>query len=271
MRRLLLLALVLTGCGSAGEVPDVRGMTVPAAQRELAEAGLRSALGTTLVQGADGVFAPGAQGTRVTRQLVALGKTVRQGDVVGLDTDRRTGLRGTFWERLSYRGGRVTISGLRSCIAPEHVELRPAIGGVRIVEVLGRRAPGACPERVVLDPGRGWSAATVAAPRPPTVPEPARDEQRRDARIISRALLPDRRTVLVQYETGGCHELAVARAGLAGRTVRLTILEGSDGSEEVCFMVAWIGVALVRLPAPAPPGVEFVHTRCGHEREPACG
>jgi hypothetical protein len=77
-------------------------------------------------------------------------------------------------------------------------------------------------------------------------------------------------SVLVQYETGGCHNLTVARATLSGRTIRLTILEGTDGSDQVCPMNAWSGFVLVRLPAPALPRVTFAHIRCGHEQQPAC-
>jgi hypothetical protein len=76
--------------------------------------------------------------------------------------------------------------------------------------------------------------------------------------------------MLVQYETGGCHDLAVARATLSGRTIRLTILEGTDGSDQVCPAIAWYGFVLVRLPTPAPPSVTFAHTRCGHDQQPAC-
>jgi len=43
-------------------------------------------------------------------------------------------------------------------------------------------------------------------------------------------------------------DLALARATLIGHTVRLTVLEGADGSDRVCPMVAWYGYTLVHRP-----------------------
>jgi hypothetical protein len=204
MRWLLLVALLLAGCGSAREVPDVRGMTVPTAQRALQDAGLRAELDTTLVRSADGHFVPGPPGTRVSHQYSVAGKHAREGDVVALGTGRRAGLLPAAWERFAYRDGLVCLHGLKSCIDPDHIELRPAMNGVRVVELVGRRAGRDCPKRIVFDPGPGWSKATIAAPTVPAEPAPELDRQRRDARIVSHALLPDGHTVLVQYETGGC-------------------------------------------------------------------
>jgi hypothetical protein len=73
----------------------------------------------------------------------------------------------------------------------------------------------------------------------------------------------DRRTIVVDYEYGGCRELASATAKQDGLRVTVRALTGvaKRPANTACFPVLTYGTAIIRLPKEAPPGTTVTVAR----------
>lgn len=129
-------------------MPDLTGMTVPAAERALAKAGLSPEQGERLEplerDGRRAEFAP-RTGARVTSQSIERGRMIEAGGTVVVETGGRSGedtsLTNVHWERIGFEHGRVVLRDVQrwgDCIEYDHAQLGPVKDGVRLISVWAR-------------------------------------------------------------------------------------------------------------------------------------
>jgi hypothetical protein len=220
----------LTGCGASA------GREVPAAPTPLA---VKTEPAMTFVS-ADGVhFVPGKA---VNRSGVTLTRVA--------------------WRKVRYtRAGTLTLAGLgrpeiidEPACPVDHVAIGPPEGNLRRVTVMAPLSDGTCepgPRRIVLSV-QGWNEHTIAAPDELDVPNPSLTVQQRLAGVHGTGVLqPDRRSITVQYRSGGCHDLARTQATVSRRKVLVRVFDGAapvgDGEEVGCPGSAYTGHTLLRL------------------------
>lgn len=246
MRRLALILLVFfCGCGSGGgSGPEPLPRKTPI--------GLAMKPKTTYIS-KDGVhFVPGTPMKHTGRwDLIPLG-----------------------WTAVRFSGGQLTLSGLGQLFEPQikacavdHVEVGPLRDGFRRVTVLAEPNYGQCqpgPDEVRLMPP-GWTRQTVATPSGLDVPDPRLTGEPLLAGYGHAVLQPDRRTIIVLYQVGGCHDLARVTATLKGKTATVTVIDGTQPhypDHTACTANLAYGQTYVRLPVAAPPGTTIVVATC---------
>jgi hypothetical protein len=169
------------------------------------------------------------------------------------------------WQTVNFKNGRLTLGELSSfrrvrgtCGRPVLVHVGPAQGDVRVTTAWWEPTSARCRRRrehIVPSPA-GWTRDTVAAPQPLQVPDPRlTDWQESTALPGSAVLQPDRRTIVVSYEYGGCSALAGVSARRDGSVVTVSVRTGVDPAldkDVACPMMLVYGTTSVQLPDPAP-------------------
>lgn len=269
-------------------VPDLRGLTVAEANRQLRRAGLRPERGTVLSRrpGGGPLLRRGGRASRkVTAQFPAPRSPALKKSNVALATAGGAGalkpeaLEEVLWRTTSFGRGVLTLGGFgspasgdRFCGVVDHATVA-GTGQERLLRLwivrfaVDPRARKRCapPALARLAPGPDWNRRTVGWPTPLEKIRPGLP----DASPVpfERAVLqPDRRRVLVTYWHGACDALTAARTkfGANRRRVRITLLFGRTvPAERACPAIAIGGASLIRLPRPVRPGTRFVPDRSG--------
>ncbi|MBE2317129.1 PASTA domain-containing protein [Solirubrobacter sp. CPCC 204708] len=239
-------------------VPDLRGLTVAEASAQLRTAGLRPESGLRL-EWRDGRFRPAAAG-RVASQSIKPGARVSRGVTVTVGT---TGpkLDVETFGRIGFERGRIALGDLsRACVRYDHATIGPTRNGARPITLWGMRVKGCAPaRRVELQPPAGWTIHTNAVPVvAPSRPDPKRTADPRRAPREGMMLMPDRRSVLVQFSRDACHGVMKASVTVRSRTITPRVTLGArPGYKGVCIARLDHDSVLIRLPRPAPLGVKF--------------
>jgi hypothetical protein len=199
---------------------------------------------------------------------------------------RANALRPVGWQHVAFEGGRLTLSNLTNrvwsdvafCGRVVLVQVGPPQGNFRRVtawadpHAVAIKACRGAHRAIELSP-RGWTQATIAAPSSLDIPDRRlRTHPEGSALAHTAVLQPDRRTIVVGYEYGGCSDLAGASARQDGTRVTVSVRIGVDPDlpdNVACPAMAALGFTFVRLPAPAAPGTTITVARCGL-RDPRC-
>lgn len=267
-------------------VPDLRGLTVEAAQRKLRKAGLRVEPGTVLSR-RPGTGALLRRGNRANRTVTAQSPPPRSyaidntrvalGTAGGTGALKVAGLEEVLWRSTSFAGGVLSLGGFDSvpsggslCGVVDHATISGS-GPQRTLRVwvvrfeIDPRLRMRCipPARARLVPEGGWNRRTVGWPSPLDTIRPGLP----DANPIpfERAVLqPDRRRVVVTYWHGACDALTKTQTKFTGngRRARITLLFGRTvPADRACPAIALSGASLIRLPRRVKPGTRFIPVR----------
>jgi hypothetical protein len=180
------------------------------------------------------------------------------------------------WRKLRFVHGRLTLAGIGNVSSPtapvcpvDHVSVGPPQANhLRQVTVWAQLIAHckAVAQTITLRP-RGWSKDTIAAPGPLDIPDPRLTDQPLLAAVPSSAVLQaDRRSIVVAYTLGGCHDLARTTATLTGKQVTVSVTDGVDPNlpdDIACAESLVTGYTLARLSTPAPPHAIISVVSCG--------
>lgn len=208
-------------------------------------------------------------------QPTSPGTTVALGTAtVPPDGGRRPGLQAVGWDGVRFADGVLELRGVRwagACGRVDHVQLGPPGGATRFARVWAQVRYGEgltgcerAPRVLRLRPGADWTRGTVVWNADLERP---RDDLRgvRRTRFAGAVVQPDRRTVMVRYQYGGCERLAGASIAVAGRRAAVDVRigtapppAGTSPDEVVCPAILNGGTTVVRLDRDLPAGTRFV-------------